>query len=145
MGATFRGPHGKKRGRQDAALTAETFTAPGTPHGCMVVLGALSGDETPDGIRAHLRTLRTSRIDLLHELMTRAVADGELLESTDLGALATFYTTIQQGMSIQARDGASRNVLNRVADAAMAAWDELIGMPATAPKATAGQRRRAVR
>ncbi len=40
--------------------------------------------------------------------------------------MATFYATVQQGMSIQARDGASRATLLSVADCAMAAWDGLI-------------------
>jgi hypothetical protein len=32
-----------------------------------------------------------------------------------------------QGMSIQARDGATRKALHAVADGAMAAWDGLTG------------------
>jgi hypothetical protein len=45
---------------------------------------------------------------------------------TNCRAIATFYATLQHGMSIQARDGASRKTLLAVADCAMAAWDGLI-------------------
>ena len=54
------------------------------------------------------------------------VAEGELPDGPDWRAIATFYITVQQGMSIQARDGASRKVLLAVADCAMAAWDGLV-------------------
>jgi hypothetical protein len=42
-------------------------------------------------------------------------------------AIARYYVTVQQGMSIQARDGASRRDLEAVAHAALAAWPALTG------------------
>jgi hypothetical protein len=53
----------------------------------------------------------------------------------DCEAVATFYATVQQGMSIQARDGASRETLLAVADCAMAAWDGLISRKERARRA----------
>src|SRR3546814_10519401 len=41
----------------------------------------------------------------------------------DLDGLAAFYATVLQGLSIQARDGASREILLSVVRCAMAAWD----------------------
>lgn len=35
---------------------------------------------------------------------------------------AAFYTTVLEGLSIQASDGASKEKLNRIIDAAMLAW-----------------------
>ena len=58
--------------------------------------------------------------------LKRGVAEGELPDGPDWRAIATFYITVQQGMSIQARDGASRKTLLSVADCAMAAWDDLV-------------------
>lgn len=43
----------------------------------------------------------------------------------DLDALARYYITVQQGMSIQARDGADRKSLESVARSALAAWHPL--------------------
>ncbi|WP_293809108.1 hypothetical protein [uncultured Bosea sp.] len=45
--------------------------------------------------------------------------------------IASYYATVQQGMSIQARDGASRQMLEMIVQGAMAAWDALT-MPETA-------------
>ena len=43
-----------------------------------------------------------------------------------LDAIARYYTTVVQGLSIQARDGASRAELETVITCAMAAWDALV-------------------
>jgi hypothetical protein len=40
-------------------------------------------------------------------------------------AVARFYVTVQQGMLIQARDGADRKTLETIARLALAAWPEL--------------------
>ena len=47
-----------------------------------------------------------------------------------LDAIARYYTTVVQGLSIQARDGASRAELETVITCAMAAWDTLATAPA---------------
>ena len=39
--------------------------------------------------------------------------------------MARYYTTLVQGLSVQARDGASRADLEGVVSCAMAAWDRL--------------------
>ena len=45
----------------------------------------------------------------------RGVKDGELPPGTDAAALAKFYMTVMQGMTIQARDGATQKELLAVA------------------------------
>lgn len=50
-------------------------------------------------------------MEMLLLRLKRGVAEGELLDRPDWRAIATFYITIQQGMSIQARNGASRKAL----------------------------------
>jgi hypothetical protein len=61
----------------------------------------------------------------LAKLLARGVQAGEIARAADLKAIARFYITVQQGMSIQARDGASRAALEAVARAALAAWPAL--------------------
>jgi hypothetical protein len=51
------------------------------------------------------------------------VAVGEVPASVDVHALARFVQTVQNGMSILARDGASRAELEDVAHVAMLGWD----------------------
>jgi hypothetical protein len=63
--------------------------------------------------------------------LARGVADGDLVVSpARVDAIARYYTTVVQGLSIQARDGASRAELETVIGCAMAAWDTLAAGPA---------------
>ncbi len=108
--------------------TAQAFTQPDKPRGCLIVLGALHADDTgSEAVCASLRKMRADNVADLAGRLRRAVAEGELPPSVDCDGVASFYVTVQQGMSIQARDGASRETLLAVADGAMAAWDGLTG------------------
>ncbi len=105
--------------------TALSHTDPGQPHGCMVVLGALHGDEGEDTPCALLKERRLDNVTQLRARLERGVREGELSEKLDLRQVAEFYATVQHGMSITARDGASLEQLTKTANAAMAAWDAL--------------------
>lgn len=106
---------------------AERFTAPGAPPGCLIVLGAPSGADNHDGVGAFLGDNRREMQGRILARLTAGAAAGELPPGADLKNLAAFYTTILHGMSIQARDGASRKTLQAVARQAMCAWDALTG------------------
>lgn len=107
-------------------VSAVEFTRPGKPRGCLIVLGALHADDGNEAVRRELQELRAENMTMLLRRLKRGVAEGELPDGPDWRAIATFYITVQQGMSIQARDGASRKALLAVADCAMAAWDGLV-------------------
>jgi AcrR family transcriptional regulator len=106
--------------------SAESFTRPGKPAGCLVVLGALNANDANADVCRALRDQRAGNVATLRDRLKHAVRQGELPTSLDCLAVATFYATVQQGMSIQARDGASRKTLLTVGACAMAAWDGLI-------------------
>ena len=105
--------------------TAHSFSRPGKPRGCMVVLSQLNTTEASASVCAALRENRAQGQSGLEARLRRAVGDGDLPPSVDVAALAAFYLTVQQGMSIQARDGASEDRLLSVAKGAMAAWEPL--------------------
>lgn len=107
-------------------ISAEEFTRPGKPCGCLIVLGALHTDDANEAVRQELQEHRAESMTMLLRRLKRGVAEGELPVGPNWRAIATFYITVQQGMSIQARDGATRNALLAVADCAMAAWDGLV-------------------
>jgi AcrR family transcriptional regulator len=109
--------------------TAESFTRPGKPAGCLIVLGALHANDANANVCRGLRERRAENIEALRARLDRAVREGDLPQGLDCQAVATFYATVQQGMSIQARDGASREALLKVAGCAMAAWDGLTSRP----------------
>ncbi|WP_420959721.1 TetR/AcrR family transcriptional regulator [Brucella sp. IR073] len=106
--------------------SAVSYTRPGKPRGCLILMGVLHGDGSGHGPQRMLQEHRAGNLQILCERLERAVGEGELPEGLDCRAVATFYITVQQGMSFQARDGASRETLLQVAESALAAWDGLI-------------------
>src|SRR5919197_2577678 len=107
----------------DALLhAAANEMASGECRGCMLVLStAQCADQR---LQSTLAERRAAPRRALKARFDRAVREGELARGTDTGALADFYTTVFQGMTIQARDGASRKSLLATAAAALRAWPE---------------------
>ncbi|MNL54184.1 hypothetical protein D3C87_1774940 [compost metagenome] len=91
----------------------------------MVVLAAVNAVGVGEETSRILREMRAASVTMIAERLERAVAAGELPTALDPHAVASYYVTVQQGMSIQARDGASRTLLEAIASGAMAAWDGL--------------------
>lgn len=92
------------------------------PRGCMVAL-SLVGSEGHLELGALVRSERAGSLNRLKARLDQAVADGEFPASVDVHALARFVQTVQYGMSVLARDGASRAELEAVARLAMQSWD----------------------
>ncbi|MEU6478372.1 TetR/AcrR family transcriptional regulator [Streptomyces sp. NPDC047017] len=99
---------------------AYEYTAPGRPPGCLVVHAA-TNCTTPE-VGESLRERRNASIAAFERRMDAAVAAGELPAGTDTRALARYVGAMIQGMSQQARDGASRAELEALAEIAMANW-----------------------
>src|SRR3546814_17536292 len=77
------------------------------PHGCMVTLSSVGGDDHPE-LCDLLKSARAGALDRLKTRLSRGVAEGEIPASADVHALARFVQTVQNGMSVLARDGAGR-------------------------------------
>lgn len=102
------------------------ITKTGEPHGCMLILGALNCTaKDAEGAKAseHLHRLRVETHRLIVQRIKRGIRDGDVPRGTDVESLAMFVTTFVNGMSVQARDGASRAALNAAVDRAMRVWD----------------------
>lgn len=56
----------------------------------------------------------------------RAIDEGDMPAGVDCAAIAAYVASLQHGMSIQARDGATRETLLAIADCAAAGWDAMI-------------------
>jgi AcrR family transcriptional regulator len=108
---------------------ARAYADPDKPAGCMIVLTASVGGLESDAVRQHMAGRRRAGEAALLARLDRAVAEGELPAGTDTHAIAAFYATVLNGLSIQARDGTSCATLNAVVDCAMAAWDNLSTHP----------------
>lgn len=109
----------------DSAVALTRTGRAGDPSGCMVTLSAVASEgctklgRLVQGLRAEALAVIAARLD-------RAVSEGELPETLDREGVARFFLAVQGGMSIQARDGASRAELERAARAAMAGWAGIV-------------------
>ncbi|AZP20338.1 TetR/AcrR family transcriptional regulator [Streptomyces aquilus] len=99
---------------------AHEYTAPGRPHGCLVVHAATNC--TSAEVEESLRDRRNANISAFESRIKADIAVGELPADTDAAALARHTGAMIQGMSQQARDGASREELEALAEIAMAIW-----------------------
>lgn len=112
---------------------AATYTQAGKPPGCMIVLSALLGTPQNQEVRDHLaRHRRESRLALKARI-ARGMAEGDVPATADAPRIGGFYATLLEGLSIQARDGASRPDLEAIIDGAMAAWESLVACRKTLP------------
>ena len=97
-------------------------TDPKGPRGCLMVQGALSCGSAAEPIRKELAARRAAGEAALRRRLERAREEGDLPESADPADLAKFVVTVMHGMAVQAAGGATREQLDRVADAALRAW-----------------------
>jgi hypothetical protein len=88
----------------------------------MIVLSGLHDDADQNCTREDLKAHRRRNLKTIRQRLAEGAAAGEIPDEADVNALARFYLTVQEGMSIQARDGASRTDLLDVVTMAMAAW-----------------------
>lgn len=102
--------------------TAVRLTDPRYPRGCMVVLSAISVSEEAARVQRELAHCRASWEQHMKARIEQGIADGDVPESTNAGALASFYMAVLQGMSLHAKDGASRERLQEIGEAALLAW-----------------------
>ncbi|MCW3843754.1 TetR/AcrR family transcriptional regulator [Micromonospora yasonensis] len=106
--------------------TADQVTRSDAPHYCMLILAAPTGAVENHAVREFLADIRRSQFTAIRDRLVRGVAEGDLTASdADVDAVARYYATVVQGLSVQARDGASRAELEAVITCAMAGWDAL--------------------
>ena len=101
---------------------AVELTRADQPRGCMLALALPTCSPEMESLRRKMNERRGLSLARFQKRLARAVEDGELKASCDTGSLALFFLTTMQGMSIQARTGASREQLTQVGKLAMQAW-----------------------
>ena len=104
----------------------EIFCGSDTPHGCLVLLGAINCTPASKSVQEHLLNYRVQIPKRIRARLQRAVVDGDVPKGVDLTPLVSFYATLFLGLAIRARDGASRDDLLAGVLGAMAAWEGLI-------------------
>jgi len=100
------------------------------PRGCLMMMAAATSANASPSLQKVLTRKRLAARDNLRLRIKRGMEDGDVPAGTDAGALADFYSTILTGMSLQARDGATRKSLMATVETAMRAWPEAPKRPA---------------
>ena len=106
---------------------ADIYTDPDRPSGCLVVLGASTWTPHNESVREYLAGLRRQTFEAIRDRLERGIAEGDLAPETDVEALAAYYNTVLEGLSIQARDGISRDAMHAIIDCALAGWQTVPG------------------
>jgi AcrR family transcriptional regulator len=99
---------------------AAVFTSADHPPGCMIITAATNCAPESAVVEKRLRTIRAGTVRAIEE----KIANGPrgLTPRASARTLALFFAATLQGMSAQARDGASREELEAIARAALRAW-----------------------
>ncbi|MES4888824.1 TetR/AcrR family transcriptional regulator [Streptomyces sp. NPDC096012] len=118
--ALAEGPTARAAVARTLREAAAAYTDPAHPYGCLIVHAAANSNSPEVG--EPLRDRRNATIAALEARIRADIAAGHLPPGTDAGALARHTGAMIQGMSQQARDGASRAELEALAEIAMAIW-----------------------
>jgi AcrR family transcriptional regulator len=102
--------------------SADGLADPATPPGCLGTLGALACSQDAEPIKQLLIASRAASEAELRLRLDTAVAAGDLPADADTAALARYVMAINQGMSVQAASGASREDLRAIVPTALAGW-----------------------
>jgi AcrR family transcriptional regulator len=92
------------------------------PAGCLTISAATNVTPQDAEVEKHLRDLRNANLKRFEARLRKAQSDGELPATANPNALAHYFAAVIQGMSQQARDGATQETLTQIADHAMQAW-----------------------
>lgn len=123
-------PTAKGAIRKLLTYMAEELTASTHPRGCMMMMAAVTAGSASRDLQARLARSRTEARERMRERIAAGIEDGDVPAGTDAAALADFFSTIVTGMSLQARDGATRKSLLATVERAMTLFPE----PAAKPK-----------
>lgn len=102
--------------------SAAELTRKDRPAGCMLANAVTHCAPAAEPLQHAIAERRGLSLGLFKQRFDRALGDGELPAGTDTCALARFFGTMLQGMTIQARDGVSADDLRAVAVTALKAW-----------------------
>ena len=109
------------RGAIEKLLTfmATELTETCHPRGCMMMMAAATAANTSPQMQKALAEMRTGSRDRIKDRIKHGIAEGDVPQGTDANALADFYSAVMAGMSLQARDGATRRSLMATVERAM--------------------------
>lgn len=101
---------------------AATYTGEATPKGCLLASATASGSAASADVQDAVADIRRDIDGRLRMRIERDIEGGALPSGTQAAALAGLVLAVTQGMSVLARDGATRELLLAIVEAALGAW-----------------------
>lgn len=92
--------------------------------GCLGINGGVAGSDEAEPILQALAEFRTAGWQELRERFEKAKSEGDFPIGASPDALAAFVMTVTQGIAVQAKAGAPRQLLEAVAEQALAVWPD---------------------
>ncbi|HXS51468.1 MAG TPA: TetR/AcrR family transcriptional regulator [Usitatibacter sp.] len=101
---------------------ATLFTDRSHPAGCLAVMAMVTSSTSSARLQRMLADERANARARLRERIQLGVKEGDLPAATEISALTEFYAAVIMGMSLCAREGATRKSLLTMVETAMRAW-----------------------
>ncbi|MFH5804618.1 TetR/AcrR family transcriptional regulator [Alienimonas sp. DA493] len=119
-------PNGRTAVRAFLVASAERFTDPDQPPGCLIAAHAAGLEEEPgesdEAAQRAIAAADARLYDRLRDRLIRAKSDGDLPAGEPPRPLADLYHGVRCALSTQARLGRSERALRAVIDAALRSW-----------------------
>jgi len=103
---------------------ATLFTDRSHPAGCLAVMAMITSSTSSARLQKMLADERAMARGRLRERIQLGIKAGDVPAGTDAGALTDFYVAVINGISLQAREGASRKSVLAMVETAMRAWPD---------------------
>lgn len=116
--------------RQVLAQAAHQYARSDLPPGCMMSISITTCATENRVAAAHAATMRQEALARFRARIEKGIEAGDVPAGTDALNAARFMQVTMQGMSIQARDGASEADLRAIADMASAQLDRQLSASA---------------
>ncbi|EEH69403.1 TetR/AcrR family transcriptional regulator [Acinetobacter haemolyticus] len=101
----------------------QRLAQPDKPTGCMLVVATINCSDNAQQIQHNILEKRLKTKQRLLERLQQGVAEGDLAATAPVTEMADFYATVLQGLTMQARDGATVTQLHKVVEHAMRTWE----------------------
>ena len=115
-------PTAYEAARNLLTTAATTYTGETTPKGCLLASATASGSAASRDVQYAIAEIRRSIAVELETRIANDILQGLLPPDTRAADLAHHALAVMQGMSVLARDGASRQELMAIVVTAMKAW-----------------------
>lgn len=131
-------PSAREAARALLQASAVLYTGDDTPPGCLLASATASGPAASADVQAAVAQVRQTTEAALRRRIEADIASGVVPADAPAAALAALTLAVVQGMSVLARDGASRSKLSALADQALQAWPSSSDPAEAAPPVAQG-------